>query len=94
MSKQKKSCWLCGTTENATGHHVLPKALNPLKNIRIPLCDTCHKTLNYFYAGSFEQKSNGLNSKYKELNSMFHDLLDDNIKLTKQIAKLRKRLGD
>jgi hypothetical protein len=40
-------CWLCGKPANAedplTSHHALAQVLNPAKNIRLPIHESCHK---------------------------------------------------
>ena len=43
-----EKCWMCGNRE-ATRHHMLPPALNPKKNIEIPLCEKCHKKVHAYY---------------------------------------------
>ena len=44
-------CWVCGMNGGLSGvtltkHHVLPKHLNPMKNILVPVCTTCHDKIN------------------------------------------------
>ena len=40
-------CWCCGNSDKKiTSHHALPKYLNPVKNIIIPICESCHERLN------------------------------------------------
>ncbi len=40
-------CWICGKRDKKiTSHHILPKYLNPVKNIIIPICESCHDRLN------------------------------------------------
>ena len=41
-----KFCWVCGNYCNVTKHHLIPKSLNPINQILIPLCDNCHKKLH------------------------------------------------
>ena len=41
-------CWQCGKPftdpeDPRTMHHVLPKHLNPVSNIQIPIHESCHK---------------------------------------------------
>lgn len=47
-------CWKCGKKKDLTAHHVIPKGSNPVKNMTIPLCNSCHKKL---HSGEFEMKS-------------------------------------
>ena len=35
-------CWLCGTKENITLHHVLPQEKVPKNRFKIPLCNKHH----------------------------------------------------
>ena len=35
-------CWLCGTKENITLHHVIPLKKVPKNNFTIPLCEEHH----------------------------------------------------
>jgi uncharacterized protein YlaI len=35
-------CWLCGTTENVTGHHLELKKVRKQALRQIPLCRDCH----------------------------------------------------
>ena len=40
-------CWICGDdVQEVTSHHVLPRHLNPVNNIVIPICVNCHKRIN------------------------------------------------
>lgn len=44
-------CWVCGMNGGLSGvtltkHHVLPKHLNPTKNILVPVCTACHEKIN------------------------------------------------
>ena len=40
------NCFMCGTNENVTRHHVIPKVYNPKRNVTIPLCKNCHQTIH------------------------------------------------
>ena len=44
-----ETCWICGNESDITFHHMLPPALNPLKNIEIPLCERCHRMVHNYY---------------------------------------------
>ena len=35
-------CWLCGTKENITFHHVIPQEKAPKNRFKIPLCNEHH----------------------------------------------------
>lgn len=39
-------CWRCGTTENITNHHAIPQRMKPLKNVIVPICQSCHNEIN------------------------------------------------
>jgi len=39
-------CWVCGTSENITNHHAIPKRLKPIQNIFVPVCKPCHGKIN------------------------------------------------
>ena len=39
-------CWCCENTTNITNHHCIPKCMNPVKNVEIPLCQKCHDVLH------------------------------------------------
>ena len=39
-------CFRCGSMENLTRHHAIPKRMNPRKNMTVPLCRKCHNELN------------------------------------------------
>lgn len=41
-------CWICGIKENITKHHAIPKCFNPIRNLKVPLCKTCHKEVHRF----------------------------------------------
>lgn len=43
----KQMCWKCGNKKHLTMHHVIPKALEPNVNLKIPLCKDCHKELHF-----------------------------------------------
>lgn len=43
---EDKNCWICGSSEKITKHHVLPQHLKPLNNILVPICRRCHDKLN------------------------------------------------
>ena len=45
----KPQCWMCDTVNNITRHHVIPKRFKPVKNIIIPLCKLCHRSLERSY---------------------------------------------
>lgn len=41
------TCWVCGKDNNIiTRHHVLPKHLNPVNNVIVPVCEGCHDRIN------------------------------------------------
>ena len=41
---ENKVCVLCGTKENLTKHHVIPKSLKDNhENLTITLCEECHR---------------------------------------------------
>ena len=42
----KKVCWICGTENDITYHHVIPKIINPKQNTTIPLCKKHHKEMH------------------------------------------------
>ena len=44
ISISENECWICGSNENITRHHVLPQHLKPNKNVIVPICKTCHDT--------------------------------------------------
>jgi len=39
-------CWRCGKKENITGHHGIPRCLDPKKNVNLPICLDCHDEIN------------------------------------------------
>lgn len=53
---RSKYCWCCGIKMKrgkknyddniGTIHHMIPKSLNPINNIEIPLCWKCHKEIH------------------------------------------------
>lgn len=42
-----QTCWRCGNKKHLTMHHIIPKALEPNVNLKIPLCKNCHKELHF-----------------------------------------------
>lgn len=50
MNIDESVCWLCGQKFNGTvqktKHHVIPRCLEPIKNLTIPLCRGCHDTIH------------------------------------------------
>lgn len=49
MVVNENECWVCGQDGRfvtITMHHVLPKHLNPVKNIIVPVCHSCHNKIN------------------------------------------------
>lgn len=55
------TCWLCGKDFDITQHHMLPPALNPIKNIEVPLCKKCHNKVHNYY---------GKHNSHKYLNEV------------------------
>ena len=48
---QGSFCWRCGNEfdgkkHKKTSHHGIPKALKPVQNISIPMCEGCHDEIN------------------------------------------------
>ncbi|MEK6882925.1 MAG: HNH endonuclease signature motif containing protein [Nanoarchaeota archaeon] len=43
---EDKNCWICGSVENITEHHTLPKHWKLRHNIIVPICQKCHNRLN------------------------------------------------
>jgi 5-methylcytosine-specific restriction endonuclease McrA len=52
---ESRECWVCGKqmkkygkldNNKGTMHHVIPKSLNPISNIIIPVCWKCHKEIH------------------------------------------------
>jgi len=39
-------CWVCGSKNIGSVHHCLSKHLKPIKNITVPVCNKCHKSIN------------------------------------------------
>lgn len=39
-------CWCCGATEGVTLHHAIPRRLQPLVNLYLPLCRQCHERVH------------------------------------------------
>lgn len=51
ISIKDDKCWMCGKKFDNGGivrttHHCLPKNLNPVNNILVPICQNCHDRLN------------------------------------------------
>ena len=44
-----KLCWICGNDSEIEMHHMLPPALNPIRNIEVPLCGKCHDKVHAYY---------------------------------------------
>lgn len=62
-------CFVCG--EKATNrHHAIPKALNPKKNVTIPLCDkhkdVCHPIVKQIYFPKKLRKKVGIIKKHSD----------------------------
>ena len=49
-----------------TRHHSIPKALKPLWNIEIPVCEDCHKEINQNY----QNKNNGHDDLKNEIRRL------------------------
>jgi len=79
-------CWRCGTTKGITRHHVIPKAMKPIHNIKIPLCDSCHVELNEHYGAHVKKK---LPNKYRDFNNYFQSIMDENIALTNELDQFK-----
>ena len=43
----ERICWMCGTKDHITSHHVISKVFKPKKNLLIPLCRTCHDRIHF-----------------------------------------------
>jgi len=39
-------CYMCGESQKLTQHHTLPKHLNPINNVIVPICHECHEKIN------------------------------------------------
>ena len=49
LNIQDDICWRCSKkfeNNNKTSHHGIPVALNPKRNVIIPICKNCHAELN------------------------------------------------
>jgi|TARA_Y100000310_G_scaffold103241_1_gene101559 hypothetical protein len=62
-------CWRCGCSENLTNHHAIPKFMNPLQNVQIPLCRDCHDELHTQDMSSINAYTYRLQKKSEELVS-------------------------
>jgi len=49
-----KECWLCGSIDDITRHHVLNRGWMPKNNITIPLCRTCHYFIHKQYPDNLD----------------------------------------
>lgn len=45
-------CYRCGKLfgikRKKTHHHTIPKFLNPKRNVKVPICEKCHKEINKY----------------------------------------------
>jgi len=49
MIVEERDCWVCGGDGRfvtITKHHVIPKHLDPKKNVLVPVCQACHDKIN------------------------------------------------
>lgn len=58
MSYSSKTCWNCGiemklegkegeqNEKKSTRHHAIPKHMNPLMNVVVPVCLGCHQIIH------------------------------------------------
>ena len=58
MSYSSETCWNCGIKmkkegvpgdpdeKKSTRHHAIPKHMNPLMNVVIPVCQGCHREIH------------------------------------------------
>lgn len=53
-----KWCWICGEYKDVTKHHLIPKSLNPVTNIVIPVCLDCHKKIHGLIKFTKEDETN------------------------------------
>ena len=79
----KETCWICGTDENITDHHVIPVSFfKPKKNCTIPLCKKCHEELHYCMHLGYIGSNDYLESKmkpYRFYNSVVKKMLSKDI---------------
>lgn len=84
ISISDSECWVCGkpfSDEEGMGrttHHTLPQHLNPVKNILVPIHESCHDKINQVDVAGMTAFA------YK-----IHKSTED---LSKQVAKLTKNV--
>lgn len=81
ISVIEEFCWVCGKPKSSnrklTRHHMIPKHLNPAKNMIVPVCDKCHKLINesdvagmYAHMISLTKTIDGLNKQMSALQEV------------------------
>lgn len=78
-------CSCCGVEFDSktkkTKHHVVPKFMNPVKEVLIPLCTKCHRKLNNEYVRSQVKK---VKEQFNKLPKNFKSFKEDYLLLTER----------
>ena len=62
-----KKCPMCGNLKGVRDkHHIIPKFLDPVMSMTIPICKKCHRKLNASYVKHPKSTPNNVSSSYEE----------------------------
>lgn len=69
-------CWRCGEAkENMTGHHAIPRVLNPARNVLIPLCRDCHDDVHIKDTSTVKSTVNIIQKQIRKLDGRIESVL-------------------
>lgn len=88
-------CWKCGKPFSKgeyqrTVHHVLPRNLNPIKNITIPLHEKCHREVTSEDTASLTNFAYKLTQQAKALLTSTEHLFTSVNKSKQQLTKIEQ----
>lgn len=69
-------CWRCGEAkENMTGHHAIPRVLNPVRNVLIPPCRDCHDAVHIKDTSTVKSTVNIIQKQIRKLDGRIESVL-------------------
>lgn len=73
-------CWVCGVRNKKSMHHTIPQHLKPVKNVIVPVCDSCHHKINV--------------SDIKGVTAFTFKLMKETENLSRQVGELKGLLAE
>lgn len=87
-------CWVCGNKftddDKKTIHHTLPKNLNPVKNIMVPIHESCHNKINSVDFNSLVSFTFKINKDMERVRSEVTSL--NNLLTNFRILEIKKKV--